>query len=215
MTRLLRDRADAGRRLAAALGSYAGRKNVIVLGLPRGGVPVAFEIAVSLGAPLDVLVVRKLGLPGNEELAIGAIASGGARVINEGMVRSFEVSPSTIERVAAIEAVEMQRREKAYRGDRAPLDVRGRVVILADDGLATGATMLAAVKALRTRDPARIVVACGVGSPDTCAAVTREADECVCVLEPRDLEAVSRWYEHFGQTEDEEVRSLLAASAKS
>jgi predicted phosphoribosyltransferase len=208
----LRDRKDAGQRLAAALKSYTSRDNVLVLGIPRGGVPVAFEIATALGAPLDVFIVRKLGLPGYEELAMGAIGSGGARVINEGVVNHYNVSTGELDRVAAAESREMARREKVYRGGRPPVDARGKIAILVDDGLATSATMQTAVKALRSLRPARIIVACGVATPGACAVILREADECVCAIRPHDLSAVSQWYERFDQTDDDEVKALLAAA---
>jgi predicted phosphoribosyltransferase len=208
----LRDRKDAGQRLAASLKSYAGRDDLLVLGIPRGGVPVAFEIATALSAPLDVFIVRKLGLPGHEELAMGAIGSGGARVINEGVVNYYNVSTGELDRVAGAESREMARREKAYRGGLSPVDARGKIAILVDDGLATGATMLTAVKALRSLHPARIIVACGVATPAACAVILREADECVCAIQPHDLSAVSQWYQRFDQTDDDEVKALLAAA---
>jgi len=206
----LHDRSDAGRRLAAKLVRYANRTDVIVLGIPRGGVPVAYEVARSLSAPLDVLIVRKLGAPGYHELAMGAIASGGARVINEDVVASLGIPHFAIERTVVLEEEEIVRREKLYRGRRPPLYVRGRIVILVDDGMATGASMLVALKALRSLGPARLVVASGVSSPSACSAVGEVADECVCVLEPDDLGAISPWYDEFDPTEDEEVRTILA-----
>lgn len=214
MPQRLRDRAEAGRLLAEKLAQYADRPDVLVLALPRGGVPVAFEVAQRLRAPLDVFVVRKLGVPGHEELAMGALASGGIRVINDDVVRHLEIPPWVIERVAADEEREIGRREQAYRVGRAPAPVQGRTVILVDDGLATGSTMMAAVEALRGRDPARIVVAAGVCSTQSCAALAGVADECVCALEPPMLDAVGRWYEDFAQTEDDEVRSLLERAAR-
>jgi putative phosphoribosyl transferase len=212
MNTRLRDRRDAGQRLGTVLKSYAGRSDVLVLGIPRGGVPLAFEIATALCAPLDVFIVRKLGLPGHEELAMGAIASGGARVINEAIVKYHNVSAEDLERVAGVESREMERRERAYRGGRPPVDARGKAAILVDDGLATGATMLTAVKALRALEPLRIIVACGVATPEACAVILREADECVCAIQPNDLSAVSEWYETFDQTGDDEVKALLAAT---
>jgi predicted phosphoribosyltransferase len=210
---LFRDRTDAGRQLTAKLAAYAGRPDVIVLALPRGGVPVAFEVARALGAPLDVFLVRKLGYPGREELAMGAIASGGVRVLNEEVVRRLLVPDDVIEAVAAEEEEELQRRERLYRGDRPPADVRGRTVILIDDGLATGSTMRAAVVALRQQRPARIVVAVPVGAPETCAEFQTEADDAVCARTPEPFYAVGMWYRDFSQTTDEEVRKLLERAA--
>ncbi|HQZ15512.1 MAG TPA: phosphoribosyltransferase [Vicinamibacteria bacterium] len=210
----LHNRAEAGRRLGLKLQRYGNRGDVIVLGLPRGGVPVGFEVARALAAPLDVLIVRKLGAPGYHELAMGAIASGGARVINEDVVASLGIPHFAIERAVVLEEEEIARREKLYRGRRPPLDVRGKIVILVDDGMATGASMLVAVKALRSLSPARIVVASGVSSPSACSAVGEVADECVCVLEPDDLGAISPWYDEFDQTADEEVCALLARAGE-
>jgi putative phosphoribosyl transferase len=209
------DRADAGRQLAQALSAYAGQPDVHVLGLPRGGVPVAFEVAQALHAPLDVFLVRKLGVPGHEELAFGAIASGGVRVLNQDVVQSMRLGEATIDRIAAREEQELLRRSGAYRGERPPLDVADRAVIVVDDGLATGATMRAAVKALRQMGPARIVVAVPVGAPETCAMLDAEADELVCPLRPAAFYAVGAWYENFGQTSDEEVQTLLRRAATS
>jgi predicted phosphoribosyltransferase len=208
-----RDRAEAGRRLAGELADYAGRVDVTVLALPRGGVPVAFEVARALAAPLDVFVVRKLGVPGQEELAMGAIATGGVRVINQRIVRQLAILPSVIEGVAALEHREIERRERLYRGDRPAVPVRGRTVILVDDGLATGSTMMAAVEALRRQGPARIVVAAGVGAPQACAALAGVADACVCALRPPMLDGVGRWYADFSQTSDAEVRDLLSRAS--
>jgi erythromycin esterase-like protein/predicted phosphoribosyltransferase len=205
-----RDRREAGRLLAAKLTAYARRPGVLVLALPRGGVPVAAEVASALGAPLDVLVVRKLGIPGYEEVAMGAVATGGMRVLNEALVERLGIPDHVIDAVAAEEERELKRREILYRGGRPPPEIRGRTVILVDDGLATGATMLAAVKALRQRQPARIVAAVPVASSDTCEALKAEADEVVCAVTPQPFEAVGRWYEDFSQTTDDEVRSLLA-----
>jgi predicted phosphoribosyltransferase len=204
-----RDRAEAGRLLARELSEYAGRTELLVLGLPRGGVPVAFEVARLLAAPLDVFVVRKLGVPGQEELAMGAIASGGVCVINHALVRQLGIPARAIEAVTATETRELERRQTLYRGRRPPLDVRGRTVILVDDGLATGATMAAAVRALRKQGPASIVVAAPVGAPETCAALAGMADDCVCVLRPPELRGVGLWYEDFRQTDDAEVRACL------
>jgi predicted phosphoribosyltransferase len=207
---LFRDRRDAGRQLAAKLRAYAGRANLLVLALPRGGVPVAFEVARSLQAPLDVFVVRKLGVPGHDELAMGAIATGGVRVLNDEVVRELGISKKIIEAVATREQQELRRRERLYRGDRPPLDVCGRIVMLVDDGLATGSTMRAAVAALRLLAPARIVVAVPVGAPSTCAELKDAADETVCVHTPEPLYAVGLWYRDFAQTSEDEVRDLLA-----
>jgi predicted phosphoribosyltransferase len=209
-----RDRSEAGRYLAGDLTEYADRPDVIVLALPRGGVPVAFEVARELNAPLDVFLVRKLGLPGREELAMGAIATGGVRVLNEEVVRVLQVPDEVIDAVAVEERQELERREHLYRGDRPPPDVRGRVVILVDDGLATGSTMRAAVAALRKQHPARIVVAVPVGAPDTCAEFRQEADEVVCARTPEPFFAVGLWYADFSQTTDEEVHELLRRAAE-
>jgi putative phosphoribosyl transferase len=211
---LFRDRRQAGQELAAKLGTYAHRPGVIVLGLPRGGVPVAFEVAEALRAPLDVFLVRKLGLPGHEELAFGAIATGGVRVLNDEVVRGAGVPGAVIEAVAAVEARELARRERAYRGDRPPLDVQGRTAILVDDGLATGSSMRAAVAALRRRGPARIVVAVPVGAPETCSAFENEADDVICARTPEPFQAVGLWYDDFSQTTDEEVQELLARAGR-
>ena len=184
----------------------------MVLALPRGGVPVAFEVARALDAPLDVFVVRKLGAPGHPELAMGAIASGGVRVLNERVVAWYRPSPVEIERVTEIEQRELERRESAYRGGRERVPVAGRVVILVDDGLATGASMRAAVQAARGLDPSRVVVAVPVGAPDSCQSIARVADETVCVEQPESFDAVGSWYIDFTQTTDGEVRELLAQS---
>jgi len=205
-----RDRADAGRLLAERLSHYAGRDDVLVLGLPRGGVPVAAEVARALGAPLDVFLVRKLGLPGQEELAMGAIASGGARVLNEELVETLAIPEALIDAVAAREEEELRRRERLYRGERTPPEVEGKTVILVDDGLATGSSMRAAVAALRRRRPARIVVAVPTAPVSTCEELRPEVDELVCARTPQPFYAVGIWYENFNQTTDEEVRRLLA-----
>lgn len=210
-----RDRFQAGRRLAAALAPYAGRPNLLVLALPRGGVPVGYEVARALNAPLDVMLVRKLGVPGHEELAMGAIASGGIRVLSEDIIAAFGVPERVIATVAANEEEELDRRERAYRDDRPPLEVRGRTVILVDDGLATGSTMRAAAAALRTQHPERLVVAVPVAPPETCAMLRSEVDDVVCALALEPFLAVGNWYDDFSQTTDEEVRQLLRAAETS
>jgi predicted phosphoribosyltransferase len=209
MERVFRNRREAGQVLATVLAAYRGRPDVVVLGLPRGGVPVAYEIATALHAPLDVMVVRKLGVPGHEELAMGAIASGGVQVVNEDVVRHLGLTPDILASVAAIEQQELARREQAYRGGRPPVTVEGRTVILVDDGLATGSTMRAAVAALRRRNPARIVVAVPVAAPETCEELKREVEDIVCAMTPTPFYGVGEWYEQFDQTRDEEVRDLL------
>jgi putative phosphoribosyl transferase len=207
-----RDRREAGRILGERLAALAGRPDLVVLGLPRGGVPIAWEVARRLGAPLDVFVVRKLGLPGHEELAMGAIASGGVRVLNPEVV-ACGVSRAEIEEVTAREQDELERRERLYRGERPPLAVAGRTVVLVDDGLATGSTMRAAVRALRRQEARQIVVAVPVGAPSTCAELEEEADEVVCAATPQHFRAVGLWYDDFSQTTDEEVRELLEEAA--
>jgi putative phosphoribosyl transferase len=204
-----RDRLEAGRRLAAALQQYAGRPNLLVLALPRGGVPVGYEVARALHAPLDVMLVRKLGVPGHEELAMGAIASGGIRVISDDVVRALGIPDRAIATIAAHEEHELERREQVYRAGRAPPDVEGRTVILVDDGLATGSTMRAAVLALKAQDPERLVVAVPVAATETCEALRREVDEVVCALAPEPFFAVGNWYQDFSQISDDEVRELL------
>jgi predicted phosphoribosyltransferase len=204
-----RNRIDAGRRLAEKLAAYADRPDVLVLALPRGGVPVGFEVARALGAPLDVFLVRKLGVPRYEELAMGAVATGGVRVLNDDIVRGLGISEHEIDAAVARELQELARRERLYRGDRPPPDVAGRTVLLVDDGLATGATMRAAVAALRQQQPARIVIAAPTASPDTCEAIKAEADDVVCAMTPEPFFAVGHWYEDFTQTTDNEVRELL------
>jgi putative phosphoribosyl transferase len=207
-----RDRAEAGRRLAGELARYAGRRDVVVLALPRGGVPVAYEVARALGVPLDVFIVRKLGLPWHEEYAMGAIASGGTRLINEEVVRMYGVTADDIARVTREEQAELARRERQYRGDRPMPDMAGRTVLLVDDGLATGSTMRVAVAALRARNPAAIVVAVPVAAPETCDAFRDVADDVVCAITPEPFQAVGLWYHDFSQTTDEEVHELLARS---
>jgi predicted phosphoribosyltransferase len=209
-----RNRSEAGRLLAEKLAAYANRPDVIVLALPRGGVPVAYEVARALEAPLDVFLVRKLGVPGHEEFAFGAIATGGVRVLNEDVVRALGIPPDMIEAIAAHEQKELERRERLYRGDRPAPDVRGRTVIVVDDGLATGATMLAAVKALRSRGAGRIVVAVPIASPETCDQLAEKVDDIVCAVTPEPFYGVGLWYEDFSQTTDDEVRELLTRGAR-
>ena len=209
-----RDRADAGQQLAAKLRDYAGRPDVLVLGLPRGGVPVAYEVAAALGAALDVFLVRKLGVPGHEELAMGAIASGGVRVLNRNVIDGLQIPRAVIEAVTAAERRELERRERAYRDQRPPLAPSGKTVILVDDGLATGSTMRAAAAALRQQGPARIVVAVPVAAPVICEQFRAEADEVVCLLTPEPLYGVGFWYQDFSQTSDQDVRNLLARTVR-
>lgn len=206
------DRRDAGAELARRLTRYGGRDDVVVLALPRGGVPVAYEVSRALGAPLDVFLVRKLGVPGHRELAMGAIASGGVRVLNDDVVGWYGIPPAVIDDVAREEQAELERRERAYRDGRPPIDVKGRIVLLVDDGLATGSTMKAAVQAVRAQEPSRIIVAVPVGSPDTCREFSEVADEIVCARAPEHFAAVGQWYRDFSQTTDEEVRELLHES---
>jgi putative phosphoribosyl transferase len=207
--RPFRDRREAGRGLATRLKKYAGRPDVVVLALPRGGVPVAFEVAEALGAPLDVFLVRKLGTPGHRELAMGAIASGGIRVLNDDVVRWLGIRPEQIEAVAREEQRELDRRQQAYLEGRAPQPLEGRIVILVDDGLATGSTMRAAAQAIRQRNPAQVIVAVPVGAPDTCRDMEAFADEVVCARTPEPFSAVGQWYLDFDQTTDEEVMDLI------
>ena len=209
-SKVFQNRREAGRLLAEKLPAYANRRDVTVLALPRGGVPVAYEVACALRAPLDVFVVRKLGLPGHEELAMGAVAMGGVCVLNQELVDSLCLAPHLIDSVAARELQELERRERVYRGGRPPPDVKGRTVILVDDGLATGATMQAAIKALRELAPARIVVAVPTAPKDTCQSLRAEADEVICDITPEPFVGVGLWYADFSQTSDEEVRALLA-----
>jgi putative phosphoribosyl transferase len=208
------DRRDAGRALAGELRAYAGRPDVLVLALPRGGVPVGFEIAEALGVPLDLFLVRKLGTPGHEELAMGAIASGGVRVLNDDVVQWYGIPEPVIDAVAAREQRELERREVAYREGRVPAPITGRVVALVDDGLATGSTMRAAVEAVRQHQPSKIIVAVPVGSPDTCREFGAIADEVVCARTPQPFSAVGQWYRDFSQTSDEEVQQLLRDHAR-
>src|SRR6266699_5031211 len=209
MERAFANRTEAGRLLAEKLEKYANRNDVIVLGLPRGGVPVAYEVAKRLHVPLDVFIVRKLGVPGFEELAAGAIASGSVRVLNEDVMRAIPYGDAAIEAVTAKETAELQRREQIYREGRPAPELRGNVVMLVDDGLATGATMRAAVKALRQSGAAKIVVAVPVGPPDTCHELEEQADETICLSMPEFFQAVGQYYEDFSQTSDEDVRELL------
>jgi putative phosphoribosyl transferase len=203
------DRRAAGSELATRLHQLRGRNDVVVLALPRGGVPVAYEVARALGAPLDVFLVRKLGLPGHRELAMGAIASGGVRVLNADVVDWYGIPESLIDEVAREEQGELERRERVYREGQPPLDLRGRTVLLIDDGLATGSTMKAAVEAVRAHGPTRIVVAVPVGAPDTCRELSGVADEVVCARTPEPFAAVGQWYRDFSETTDAEVRALL------
>lgn len=209
MAGAFQDRSDGGRQLARDLERYAGHDDVVVLALPRGGVPVGFEVARGLGAPLDVLVVRKLGVPGHEELAMGAIASGGVRVLNDDVLARVGLPPERIDEVAERERIELERRERLYRGDRPPVGVEGRIAIVVDDGLATGATMRAAVAALRQRGPQSVVVGVPAAARHTCELVGRDADDIVCCWTPEPFYAVGMAYRDFGQTSDEEVRRLL------
>lgn len=206
-----RDRADAGRQLAAKLSQYGGRPDVLVLALPRGGVPVAAEVASALRVPLDIFLVRKLGVPGHEELAMGALAEGGVRVVNEALVRDLAIPSDAIERAVAREQAELDRRNRQYRVGRSRVDAAGRQIILIDDGLATGASMEAATLALRQLRPARIIVAVPVGAQETCERLSRIADEIICLSTPLEFQAVGLWYDDFNQTSDDEVRAALAA----
>ncbi len=209
------DRRQAGQVLADRLRTHASRHDVVVLALPRGGVPVAAEVSALLQAPLDVFVVRKLGVPGHEELAMGALATGGVRVLNDDVIAHLSIPPAAIDQVTAREQRELERRERLYRGDRPPLDVRDRVAILIDDGLATGSTMRAAVRAVRPRGPAEVLVAVPVGSAEACADLGREADLVICAHIPRWFSAVGEWYGDFSQTSDEEVHDILETARRS
>jgi putative phosphoribosyl transferase len=205
-----RNRTEAGELLARRLTQYADRSDVLVLGLPRGGVPVAFAVAQALNAPLDICLVRKLGVPGHKELAMGAIASGGVRVLNYDVLGWLGISGKTIDAVADKELRELQRRDRAYRGDRAQPDICNQIVILVDDGIATGATMRAAIKVLQSQQPQRLIVAVPVAPQETCNELKDEVDDVVCLITPEPFYAIGLWYENFAQTTDEEVRELLA-----
>ena len=209
-----RDRADAGLALAAGLTHLAGEDGLLVLALPRGGVPVAAEVARALGAPLDVFLARKLGVPSRPELAMGAVAAGGVRVLHQSVIDALAIPPDVIDAVATREGGELSRREQAYRAGRPPPDIAGRTVVVVDDGLATGATMRAAVAALRAMRPRRLIVAVPVGARETWEGLAAEADELVCVLTPPDFHAVGQWYDDFTQTTDDEIRALLALKGK-
>lgn len=208
----IRNRKEAGEKLAEKLAAYAGREDVLVLALPRGGVPVAEPIAKELKAPLEVFIVRKLGVPGHRELAMGAIASGGVRVMNTDVVRSLGISEKQIDEVTEAEQRELARREQQYRGERPPLELSAKTVILVDDGVATGATMRVAIKALREGRPRKLVVAVPLAPPDTCEILSREVDELVCPLRPSPFQAIGLWYEDFPQVSDEEVERILKLS---
>jgi predicted phosphoribosyltransferase len=207
------NRTHAGRLLARSLAGYRNQPNVLVLGLPRGGVPVAYEVASALNAPLDVFIVRKLGVPGHEELAMGAIASGGVRFLNDSVVRQLHISQSTIDAVTKLESDEICRRERLYRGYRPELNVAGLNVILVDDGLATGSTMKAAIAALRRQYPARVIVAVPTAPSNTCHELEQDADEVICAVTPESFYSVGQWYEDFEQTTDSEVTDLMRTAA--
>jgi predicted phosphoribosyltransferase len=210
---IFQDRSEGGRLLAQALRQYEGRPDVVVLALPRGGVPVAYEVAKALKAPLDVFIVRKLGVPGHEELAMGAIATGGVRILNDEVVRQLNVPPQMIELTTMREQQELERRERLYRGDKPAPDVRGKTVIVVDDGLATGSTMKVALAALRQQQPAKLIAAAPIAPPDTCESLQEVADEVVCAVTPEPFMAVGAWYRRFDQTTDEEVRDLMKRAA--
>lgn len=210
---IFQDRTEAGRLLAQALTRYEGRPDVVVLALPRGGVPVAYEVAKALKVPLDVFIVRKLGVPGHEELAMGAIATGGVRILNDEVVRQLNIPPQIIEAITTREQEELERREHLYRGDKPAPDVGGKTVIVVDDGLATGSTMKVALAALRRQQPARLIAAAPIAPPETCESLQELADEVVCAVTPEPFMAVGAWYRRFDQTTDEEVRDLIQRAA--
>jgi predicted phosphoribosyltransferase len=210
---IYRDRIDAGKQLADRLKEYANRDDVLVLALPRGGVPVAYEVAKALRVPLDIFLVRKLGVPGHEELAMGAIATGGVRVLNDDVVNYLQITGDVIDAVAASEQRELERRERAYRGNQPEPNVRGKTVILVDDGLATGSTMRAAAAALRQQNPAKIIVAVPVSAAQTCDEYRMGVDDIICAKIPEPFMGVGMWYRDFSQTTDDEVRELLADAA--
>ena len=210
---IFRDRTEAGQILASKLTKYVNQVDTVILALPRGGVPVAYEIGKELGLPIDIFVVRKLGVPGHEELAMGAIASGGVRHINRDVVDQLRIESETIDVASRREQKEIERRERLYRGQRPPVDVRNKTVILVDDGLATGSTMRAAIAALRQHRPARIVVAVPTAAPQTCSEIADEVDEIICAATPETFYAVGQWYQEFSQTTDDEVRELLARAS--
>lgn len=215
MREIFDDRTDGGRVLANKLADYKNRQDVIVLALPRGGVPVAFETAKALNAPLDIFLVRKLGVPGHEELAFGAIASGGVTVFNESLIKDLRIPDWMIEKVIETEQKELERREKIYRKNRPALDLEGKICIIADDGLATGATMRAAIEAVKTMKPRQIIAAAPVASSETCAEIVRKTGAlCICAITPEPFYGVGRWYRDFSQTEDEEVQNLLARAER-
>jgi predicted phosphoribosyltransferase len=211
---MFRDRREAGQKLADHLSAYANRPDVIVLALPRGGVPVAFEVARALHAPLDVFVVRKLGVPGHEEYALGAVATGGIRYVNQAVVQALRIPPHILQQVVAWEEKELDRRNRAYRGSRPAPDLRGRIVILVDDGLATGSTMRAAAAAIRQRQPARLIVAVPTAAQETCDQFRSEVDEIICAVTPEPFYAVGLWYHNFEQVTDAEVHQLLEQAAR-
>lgn len=210
LTKLFKDRSDAGEFLGQKLVEYRNRNDVVVLALPRGGVPVAYQVAKALNAPLDVFVVRKLGVPGFEECAMGAIASGGVRVLNDNVISYLHIADDVVDDITATEFTELERRERLYRGTRRPIEVTGQTVIIVDDGMATGSTMRAAVKALRKKSPAKIVVAVPVGARETCDSFKKDVDTiAVCAITPEPFNAVGLWYRNFSQTTDVEVQQLL------
>lgn len=211
---LFNDRIDAGQQLAKALGQYADTENVVVLALPRGGVPVAFEVAKTLHAPLDVMVVRKLGVPGHKELAMGAIASGDIRVMNEGIVTQLHIPQQAIDEVAEQEGLELERRQRLYRGDKASCEIQNKTIILVDDGIATGATMRAAIAAIKQQQPAQLVVAVPTSALDTYRIISAEVDNIICLSTPEPYIAVGCWYRNFSQTSDEEVSLLLRKASE-